>query len=183
MSAPELETPRLRLRHWIESDLVPFRVMNADPRVMEFFPATLSSKESDDLANRLENELIEKDYGFWAVELKETGEFIGFVGLHGQDFPAPFTPCIEIGWRLAYPFWGKGYATEAAKEALKYAFLTLGLEELVSFTPINNRRSRMVMERLGMKREEGGDFEHPKLEKGHPLRVHVLYRIRPEDIG
>lgn len=176
MSAPILETPRLILRHWKKEDLPLFSQLNQDPKVMEFFPSALSEKESDQFAQNIEKELTEKDYGFWAVELKKTNQFIGFVGLHYQDFPASFTPCVEIGWRLMYNEWGKGYALEAALKVLHYAFHTLKFEEIVSFTTVKNVRSRRLMERLKMTHDQNDDFEHPKLSKMHPLRLHVLYR-------
>lgn len=176
MPAPILETPRLFLRHWKEEDLALFAHLNQDPRVMEYFPSILSKKQSDQLARSIEKELTEKEYGLWAVELKKAHAFIGFVGLHYQDFPAHFTPCIEIGWRLMYDAWGKGYAFEAASKVLEYAFHELYLKEVVSFTAVDNIRSRKLMERLNMSYHKEDDFEHPKLSKSHPLRLHVLYR-------
>lgn len=180
MPAPILTTKRLLLRQWKESDLPLFAKMNADSLVMEWFPSTLSKEESDSLAERIQQELKEKEkeYGLWAVEVVKATSFIGFVGLHYQDFPAAFTPCIEIGWRLAYEHWGKGYAFEAASKVIEYAFQTVKLRELVSFTHVKNQRSRKLMERLGMTRRVEDDFEHPKLPKGHPLRPHVLYRLK-----
>jgi RimJ/RimL family protein N-acetyltransferase len=166
------------LRQWRESDLEPFAALNADRRVMEFMPGCLSRAESDALALRSETEIALQGFGFWAVEVRESAEFIGFVGLHATSFEAHFTPCIEIGWRLAQASWGKGFATEAARECLRFAFDTLALEEVVSFTVPSNRRSRAVMERLGMRRAERDDFEHPRLPAGHPLRHHVLYRLQ-----
>jgi RimJ/RimL family protein N-acetyltransferase len=177
----ELSTSRLRLRQWRASDLERFAALNADPLVMEFMPARLSSAESDALARRAEAEIARQGWGFWATEVRESGAFIGFVGLHTPSFEAPFTPCVEIGWRLERASWGSGFATEAARECLRFAFESLALEEVVSFTVPLNRRSRAVMERLGMCHDVAGDFDHPRLPAGHPLRRHVLYRMRRED--
>jgi RimJ/RimL family protein N-acetyltransferase len=177
----ELSTPRLRLRQWRTSDLPPFAALNADPLVMEFMPGRLSAAESDALARRCEAHIERQGWGFWAAELRESGAFIGFVGLSVPSFEAPFTPCIEIGWRLERVSWGKGLATEAARECLRFAFERLTLAEVVSFTVPRNRRSRAVMERLGMRHDAAGDFDHPRLPAGHPLRRHVLYRLRRED--
>jgi RimJ/RimL family protein N-acetyltransferase len=181
MIMTDLSTARLWLRQWRESDLGPFAALNADPRVMEFMPGRLTRAESDALAGRSEAEIASRGFGFWATELRESGEFIGFVGLHAASFEAHFTPCIEIGWRLGHRSWGRGFATEAARECLRFAFDNLGLEEVVSFTVPLNRRSRAVMERLGMRRAAGDDFEHPRLPVGHPLRPHVLYRLQRSD--
>lgn len=167
-------TKRLILRKWKEEDLLPFSIMNADPRVMEFFPAPLSKKESDAMVKKIQKEMAEKGYGLWALEVQESKEFIGFVGIHYVTFPAYFTPCIEIGWRLAFESWGKAYATEAASAVMDYAFHTLHIEKLVSFTAKLNKRSIQLMERLGMAYD--GDFDHPNLPEGHPLKPHVLFR-------
>ena len=177
----ELSTPRLRLRQWRASDFEPFAALNADPRVMEFMPGLLSAAESDALARRSAEEIARLGFGFWATELRASGAFIGFVGLHVPSFEAPFTPCIEIGWRLERASWGNGFATEAAGECLRFAFESLALEEVVAFTVPPNRRSRAVMERLGMRRDPLGDFDHPRLPAEHLLRRHVLYRLRCED--
>lgn len=176
-SAPSLSTERLLLRQWKDDDLSVFARMNANKEVMEYFPATLSTKESDALARKIRKELSEKKYGLWAVEVKGVAPFIGFVGLHYQDFPATFTPCIEIGWRLSNEYWSKGYAFEAATKVIDYAFNDLKLEELVSFTTKKNQRSRKLMEKLGMTHHLDDDFEHSSLHEGHPLRSHVLYRL------
>jgi len=173
----DLSTPRLWLRQWRASDLEPFAALNADPQVMEFMPGCLSCAESDALARRSEAEIARQGWGFWATELRDSGAFIGFVGLHVPSFDAPFTPCVEIGWRLERASWGNGFATEAARECLRFAFESLVLEEVVSFTVPPNRRSRAVMERLGMRHDAAGDFDHPRLPPGHPLRRHVLYRL------
>ena len=182
MSAPNFQSKRLLLRAWKDEDLSFFAKMNADKRVMEYFPSTLSIEESDELAKKIRWELNEKPYGLWAVEVLDTASFIGFVGLHYQDFLASFTPCIEIGWRLAYDYWGKGYAFEAAHIVVDYAFNTLKLYELVSFTTTQNQRSRKLMEKLGMTRSPKDDFNHPKLPENHPFSLHVLYRLRNHKI-
>jgi RimJ/RimL family protein N-acetyltransferase len=176
--ASELTTPRLRLRRWRESDLEAFAELNGDPRVMENFPKLLPRDESDALARRIEAHFEQHGYGLWAVEVAGAAPFIGFTGLSIPAFEAPFTPCVEIGWRLAWPFWGKGYASEAASAALRFAFEELGLAEVVSFTVPANTRSRRVMQRIGMRHWPQEDFDHPLLAEGHPLRRHVLYRLR-----
>jgi Acetyltransferases, including N-acetylases of ribosomal proteins len=145
---------------------------------MEFMPKGLDSEESDALATRIERHFDERGFGLMAVELKESGEFVGFVGLSVPQFEAPFMPAVEIGWRLATDYWGKGLATEAAQETLRFGFEEVGLESVVSFTVPANVRSRRVMQRIGMKPE--GEFEHPRLPEGHPLRRHVLYRVNRE---
>ncbi|HTU54115.1 MAG TPA: GNAT family N-acetyltransferase [Acetobacteraceae bacterium] len=172
-----ISTERLRLRPWRDEDLAPFAALNADPRVMEHFPKTLDRAESDAFAARLRTELAERGFGRWAVEVPGHAGFIGYVGLREWTFPAPFTPCVEIGWRLAFEHWGKGFASEAAGAVLAQAFGPLGLSEVVSFTVPANRHSRAVMERLGMRRSPDDDFEHPGLPEGHKLRPHVLYRL------
>lgn len=172
----EPETKRLCLRQWQDSDYAPFAHMNADPRVMEYFPACLGQEASDELADRCRKLIAERGWGIWAVELKQTHTFIGFVGLHIPTHDFPFNPCVEIGWRLAADYWGKGYATEAARTALQLGFDTLGLEEIVSFTSLLNQRSQALMERLGMRRESW-TFKHPALPPGSPLQEHCLYRL------
>jgi ribosomal-protein-alanine N-acetyltransferase len=176
LPGPELRTPRLTLRRWRDEDREPFAAMNADPRVMEFFVAPLSSGESDALVGRIEAGFDRDGFGLWALEVRETGEFIGFTGLAPPEFEAHFTPAVEVGWRLAAPAWGRGYATEAARAALGFGFERAGLEEIVSMTSAVNERSRAVMERLGMRRDPADDFDHPGVPPGHPLRPHVLYR-------
>jgi len=164
------------LRGWRADDLEPFAGLNADPRVMEHYPAPLSRAESDAMVRqRIVPALAERGYGLWAVEVPGVAPFVGFVGLQAPAFEARFTPCVEIGWRLAFPYWGCGYATEAARVALAFGFEQGGLDEIVSFTSPANRRSVAVMERLGMSYD--GEFEHPRLPPGHRLRRHVLYRL------
>ena len=171
-------TERLILRRWKESDRAPFARMNADARVMEFMPATLSGEESDRWVDEIENRFERHGFGLCAAELRENGEFIGFVGLLVPSFEAAFTPCVEIGWRLAAEYWGQGLATEGARAMVRHAFENLGIEELVSFTATGNARSRRVMEKIGMSHNSEEDFEHPRLADGHVLRRHVLYRLR-----
>lgn len=172
----EFDTERLRLRQWCAADRNPFAVLNADPRVMEFYPAPLSRAESDALANRCQALIAERGWGFWAVETIDTQEFVGFVGLHTPVPELPFSPCVEIGWRLAAKHWGKGFATEAARGALRIGFEQLGLPEIVSFASVGNIRSRAVMDRLGMRQTEEM-FEHPAIPEGSALRQHCLYRL------
>jgi len=176
-----ITTPRLLLRRWSESDRAPFAEICADPQVMEFFPATLTSEQSDDFIRRVQRHFDEHGCGFWAIESVEKGPLLGFVGLEHVRFSAHFTPAMEIGWRLARSAWGKGYASEAAQAALRYAFEALERPEVVSFTATANTRSRAVMERLGMKRKPEQDFDHPALPAGHPLARHVLYRLAAKD--
>ena len=166
-----------RLRPWRDGDLPAFAALDADPRVMEHFAKTLSRAESDAMVARNRDHFAAHGFGHWAVEVPGRAAFIGFVGLAVPRFEAHFTPCVEVGWRLAAEHWGRGYATEAASVVLAHAFGPLGLDEVVSFTAPANRRSRRVMERLGMTRLPADDFEHPGLPEGHPLRPHVLYRL------
>jgi 3-dehydroquinate dehydratase/shikimate dehydrogenase len=170
-------TERLLLRQWREDDLAPFAKLNADPRVMEYFPKLQTREESDASVKRFSDHIQQYGWGLWAASLLETDEFIGFIGLQPVPFQAAFTPAVEIGWRLAFEHWGKGYATEGAKAALQYGFEKLHLQDIVSFTATGNMRSRAVMERIGMHHESNNDFDHPKLPAGHPLRRHVFYRI------
>ena len=148
---------------------------------MEFFPSRLSRVESDALADRIQAHFSERGFGLWAIEVPDVAPFIGFAGLSVPRFSARFTPCVEVGWRLAFAHWGHGYATEAARLALGYGFRTLALPEIVSFTSETNHRSRAVMERLGMCRDPADDFDHPALPEGHLLRRHVLYRLDSAD--
>lgn len=172
-----IHTERLILRPWRESDFEPFSKMCADPRVMECFPALLTRQESDLLAQRLMKDIQEHGWGLWAVSVVDGADFIGFIGLNSVKYSTPFTPAVEVGWRLAYDFWGHGYATEGAQAALKYGFEALQLNEIVSFTVPDNKRSRHVMEKIGMHRDLAGDFDHPLLPDGHKLKRHVLYRL------
>ncbi|XVQ15693.1 GNAT family N-acetyltransferase [Spirillospora sp. CA-255316] len=175
--APTLTTPRLLLRPWRPSDRAPFADLNADPEVMEHFPARLTRTQSDALADRIQDGFDRDGFGLWAVETTDNGEFIGFTGLSIPSFTAHFTPAVEIGWRLARHAWGHGYASEAARRALAHGFQDLGLEEIVSFTTPANIRSQAVMTRIGMTRDPDGDFEHPLVPADSPVRASVLYRI------
>jgi len=175
-----LRTERLVLRHWRDSDVEPFDALNTDDDVMALMPSTLSFAESAAFVTRIREHFAQHGFGLWAVEVLGAADFIGFVGLSVPRFSAPFTPCVEIGWRLARPFWGSGYATEAARAALAFGFTTASLQEIVSFTTHTNVRSRSVMKRLGMTRDGRDDFQHPSLPEGHPLRPHVLYRLSRE---
>ncbi|HQZ09605.1 MAG TPA: GNAT family N-acetyltransferase, partial [Ornithinibacter sp.] len=163
-------TERLVLRQWRESDLEPFARLNADPEVMRWFPAPLSRDQSDAMVDRLSGLIEAESWGMWALERRDTGEFIGFTGLGVPRQVLPFQPCVEVGWRLAATAWGHGFATEAAREALRVGFDELGLTEIVSFTAVPNMRSRAVMERLGMVRDAAEDFDHPAVDVGHPVR-------------
>ena len=179
---PRLDTARLLLRRWVAADRVPFAALNADPRVMEYFPAVLTAAASDALVERIEQGFERSGFGLWALERRDTGQFIGFVGLSRPGFTAHFTapsaPAVEVGWRVAADSWGHGYASEAAAAALAFGFEVLGLHEIVSFTARRNLRSRRVMERIGMTHDPADDFAHPALESTHPLSCHVLYRAR-----
>lgn len=174
MTPVTLHTTRLVLRPWLDSDRQPFAALNADPEVMRYFPAPLLREESDAMADRIVLLMERQGWGFWAVERTPDKSFMGFVGLH-QPEDLPFSPCTEVGWRLARPYWGCGYATEAARASLSFAFGQLGLSSVVAFTAAGNTRSQGVMRRLGMTLES--PFDHPRLPDAHPLRPHVLYRI------
>ena len=176
MSVPrEIRTDRLLLRWWVQSDRAPFAELNADARVMEHFPSVLTRAESDAAVDRIEAHFERHGFGLWAVEVPGHAPFIGFVGLAVPSFDAHFTPCVEVGWRLAVDRWGRGYATEAARAALAVGFGPLAIEEIVSMSVPDNHRSRRVMERLGMTRDPADDFVHPS-QPDH--RRHVLYRLR-----
>ncbi|MGC2191571.1 MAG: GNAT family N-acetyltransferase [Candidatus Dormiibacterota bacterium] len=173
----KLRTLRLLLRTWRPQDRAPFAALNADPQVMAHFPNPLSRAESDLMVDRMEAQLRLQRWGLWAVEITDTGEFAGFVGLNRPSFTARFTPAVEVGWRLAHRHWHHGYASEAARAALDYGFESLHLDEIVSFTSTSNLRSQHVMERLGMHRDPADDFDHPRLPPDHRLSRQVLYRL------
>ena len=173
-----LQTERLILRPWRGADVAPFAALNADPRVREYFPSCLTQAESDGSAQRIRANFEARGYGLWAVEVGGGAPFIGFIGLAEPTFVAHFTPCVEIGWRLAHAHWGRGYATEGARAALAFGFKTAGLAEIISMTTPDNTRSRRVMEKLGMRCDPTEDFDHPNLAPGSPARRHVLYRLR-----
>lgn len=176
MPMKELRTPRLLLRQWKPSDLDPFFALNADPEVMRYFPATLSREASDSMALRCQELIEQRGWGFWAAEELATGGFIGFIGLHTPAADLPCAPCVEVGWRLLRSRWGMGLATEGAAASLSYAFHTLHLPEVMSFTSVHNLKSQAVMQRLGMRRDEA-TFTHPSLPQDHWLSEHCLYRL------
>ena len=169
-----LRGPRVTLRPWRADDLEPLAALNADPRVMEHFPAMLTRDESAAMMARMQAAVDGRGWGNWAVDVED--RCVGFVGLSMPAFEAHFTPCTEIGWRLATEAWGRGYATEGARLALAYGFAVVGLAEIVSFTTARNLRSRRVMERIGMSRHPADDFDHPRLA-GSPQQPHVLFRL------
>ncbi|WP_067338394.1 GNAT family N-acetyltransferase [Stappia indica] len=178
--APVIETERLILRPWADEDREPFAALNGDPQVMRYFPSVLQRAESDAMVETARQRVLEDGFCFQPAAIKETGRFIGFVGLNRPRHALPFAPCVEVGWRLSRDAWGHGYASEAARAWLRFGFETLGLEEIVSFTTVTNTPSRRVMERIGMERDEAGDFDHPALDPEHPLVRHVLYRLKAE---
>jgi RimJ/RimL family protein N-acetyltransferase len=175
---PIIETPRLILRDWRDSDVEEWVRMNADPHVTEFFVKEYPREVSEASALAIREQLGRNGYGWWAVEVRGGASFAGVIALQEVPFQAPFTPANEIGWRFSSTHWGKGYATEGARAALRFAFDELGWPEVVAFTAASNIRSRCVMERLNMTHDPRDDFDHPKIEPGHRLRRHVLYRMR-----
>jgi len=177
----KIKTERLILRKWHEDDAEVFAAINQDEKVIEFLRGTMTLKDSQDFITRTNNFIDQHGFGLWAATIKETGELIGFVGLHIPDFESHFTPCVEIGWRLDSQHWGKGYATEGARAVLKIGFENFGLKEIVAITVTKNIRSRNVMEKIGMKYDKNGDFKHPKLPLDHPSSEHVLYRVSKKD--
>ncbi|MEX2202132.1 MAG: GNAT family N-acetyltransferase [Dongiaceae bacterium] len=172
-----IETNRLILRPWRAADFEPFAAMNADPAVMEYLPGLMSRADSDALAGRIVEGMARRGWGLWAIEIPDIAPFAGFTGFAPVPFDARFTPAVEIGWRFARANWGQGYATEAARAALRFGFETLPFDSYVSFTSVGNARSRAVMARIGMARDPAEDFMHPALFESHPLAAHVLYRI------
>lgn len=175
---PTLHTERLVLRPWRDEDLEPMAALNADPETMRYFPAPLHREQSDSFVEHMTASFAAFGHAMWAVEVVDGPPLVGAVGLLRPRFEASFTPCVEVGWRLAKEHWGRGYATEAARASLDYGFGELGLTEIVSFTAVLNRPSQAVMERLGMTRDPGADFVHPHVPAGSPLGPHVLYRLR-----
>lgn len=181
MTGITIQTPRLLLREWRDSDREAFARINADPEVMRYFPRTLSRADSDHTIERIREHFARHGYGPWAVELtseNQSGECIGCIGLNVATFEAHFTPAVEILWRLSQAHQGRGYATEGARAALAYAFESPGLPEIVSFTVVDNHASRRVMQKIGLVHTPAGDFDHPALSPGHPLQRHVLYRLK-----
>jgi len=172
-----LATSRLRLRLWRDEDLEPFAALNADPRVREFFPSVQTYQESADSMQFIRDHWQRRGFGLWAVEVIGGTPFIGFIGLSVPAFDAPFMPCVELGYRLAFEHWRNGYATEGSRAALEFGFTTLGLSEIVAMTAAGNERSRRVMETLGMTRNPADDFDHPTVAAGHPVRRSVLYGL------
>ena len=177
---PRVETDRLLLREFLDRDRAPFAALNADPRVMEHFPDVLGRERSDELVDGIRQRWAEDGLGLWAVERRDNGAFLGFTGLAPPRFEAAFTPCVEIGWRLAVDAWGHGFATEAARASLRFGFEERDLDEILSWTVPANVRSRAVMERIGMTHDPADDFDHPNIAVGSPLRRHVLYRLSRE---
>lgn len=176
-----IETERLILRQWQESDLAPFAQMNGDADVMRYFPYIMTPQESDAMVAGINQHWQRNRFGLFAVERKDTGRFIGMIGLDRPRFEAHFTPCFEIGWRLAPAHWQQGFATEGAKAVMRLAFQAMKLPRLVSFTAAQNMPSRGVMRSIGLRHDPKDDFDHPKLAPGHPLRAHVLYQLNRED--
>lgn len=174
----ELITGRLRLRRWSENDRIPFAELNRDPKVMEFFPELLTSEESDAAFERINQHFSDYGFGMWAVEPRETSQFIGFIGLAHVRYETPFTPCVEIGWRLASEWWGKGFATEGAQAVMSFAENSLRIDEVVSQTSTVNLRSQRVMQKLDMVRDPAEDFDHPLVPSDHVVCRHVLFRRR-----
>ncbi len=177
-----MRTARLVLRAWRLEDLAAFRIINADHEVMALMPSVLDDDQSDAQALRIMDNIATRGWGLWAVEVPGISPFVGYVGLNEPAQPMPFQvdgkPGVELAWRLSRQHWGQGYASEAAAACMDFAFSTLGLDEVVAYTVPHNTRSRGVMERIGMDYDKGGDFDHPILAQGHPLRRHVLYRKR-----
>ncbi|WP_438864427.1 GNAT family N-acetyltransferase [Neptunicella sp.] len=174
-----LETDRLILRQWQASDRQPFADLNADPDVTEFFPAPFSATQSDEGIQRYQDGISQRGWGFWAVERKQQGDFIGFVGMQPIPDILPVEPGVEIGWRLAKHSWRQGYASEAAKACLQFAFVKLDLPQIFSFTAVANAPSQAVMHKIGMRNMQQ-NFINPKVPQGHPLAEHVLYKITVE---
>jgi RimJ/RimL family protein N-acetyltransferase len=175
-----LSTARLLLRQWRASDRAPFATLNADRRVMQYFPSPLAHADSDAFADRCERALNDRGWGLWAVEIPGRAPFIGFIGLATAGPGLPCSGLVEVGWRLAAPHWGQGYASEGARAALRHGFDVLDLPEIVSFTATLNRRSQAVMERMGMHRDPI-EFDHPRVPEGSPLRRHVLYWLSRDE--
>lgn len=173
-----ISTSRLLLRPWHKTDCKPFFKINQDEKVLEFLPGAMSQAQINDFMRYQNLQLKNRHYMLWAVELKKTGQLIGFIGLNYFDKPAHFAPAVEIGWRLGSQYWGQGYAPEGALACLEYGFKQLGIDEIVAFTVPDNQRSRKVMEKIGMVQDMEGSFAHPNLPMAHRLSNHVLYRIQ-----
>jgi RimJ/RimL family protein N-acetyltransferase len=178
---PRLPTDRLLMREWLVDDRAPYAALNGDPDVMHHFPSTLTPAQSDEMIDRMTAAWDDRGFGLWAVERLDTGEFIGFVGLSVPSWHAEFTPCVEVGWRLGKQHWGNGFAPEAAAAALEWAFKNIEPpdDQIVSFATTTNVKSHRVMEKIGMRRDIAGDFDHPLLPDWVDRR-HVIYRINRE---
>lgn len=183
MAETSIKTERLLLRRWTSADLPVLASINMDPKVMEFVGPVLSELESQAMISRAELSWSNLSYGRFAVEIRQTSELIGFIGLAQCKFESHFTPAIEIGWRLAHKYWGFGYATEGATEVMNWALEEKDLKEVVSFTSASNIRSRRVMEKIGMHRNESDDFLHPRMLPNDPLRANVLYRRKGRGVA
>lgn len=178
-----IETDRLILRPWRDTDIDSLAALNADPEVMAFIGEPRTRAQTETMVDTVRRHATDHGFGLWAIEVKagagrEPSGCIGFAGLNVPTFEAPFMPCVEAVWRLARRYWGAGYATEAARAAVADGFDRFGFDEIVAFTAVGNARSRAVMARLGMDRDAAADFDHPALPVGHPLRRHALYRLR-----
>ncbi len=175
-SPVELHTQRCVLRQWRDDDFAPWAEMNADREVRRYFPSVLDAEQAAAEAGRCRDAIAQRGWGMWALEIPGEFRFAGFVGLNVPHYDAPFVPAVEIGWRLPRAAWDRGFATEAARAALEFAFKHLALREVIAIAVPSNEASLRVMQRLSMLRDATGDFEHPRVEAGHPLRRHVLYR-------
>lgn len=175
---PTFESDRLLLRGWREDDVPHWVAMGADSRVMRFFPGTYEAERATTMARAFRDRLEADGYGWWVLEAKDVSPFVGVIALQPVPFEAAFTPALEVGWRLKPEYWGRGYATEGAALALRFGFDVLDLDEIVAMTAAVNLPSQRVMQRLGMTRDARDDFDHPRLDDAHPLRRHVLYRLR-----
>lgn len=178
METPTLETDRLRLRPWRATDIDELARMSADPDVMRYFPSVCNRQECEAMFDRIIRHFADHGFGMWAVEIPGRAEFAGMIGLMVPRFEAHFTPCVEVGWRLAAEHWRQGYATEGARAALQYGFQQMHLEEIVAMTAVQNVPSRRVMEKLNMTHDPLDDFDHPMVDAASPVRRHVLYRLR-----
>ena len=179
MAVPEIRTERLLLRGWTDADRPAYAAINADPDVMATIGPLQTRTQTDAAIDRMMASWTDSGFGLWCIDLD--GECIGFTGLNRPWFRAAFTPCVEVGWRLSSVHWGHGYAPEAGRAALDFGFDVVELEDIVSFTAAVNHKSRRVMDKLGMTRDGGADFDHPSVREGDPVRPHVLYRLSAEE--
>lgn len=176
-----VKTDRLILRPWRPEDLPAIAAINGDPLAMRHMPGTMTREESDAFIERQHERQSNDGFCMWAIEAPGVAPLVGVLGLARTNFEAHFTPCVEVGWRLAPAFWGKGYATEGARAALEFGFEHMSLDEIVSITVLANEPSWRVMQRIGMTRDLAGDFDHPRLPEDHHLRRHILYRLKRSD--